>query len=114
MGIATAVDLVCVDESNRLCLVEQKCGFEGYHTRGTGKMRHELAAHDNSPFFQHQLQLALTVWMFQKTFALSVPQAVVMRVVDGGVHLHQLTPEFRQAAEAAARRLKAEASLDVK
>ena len=109
LGIATAIDLMCVDAAGRPCLVEQKCGFVGYNERSNGRMLFELATFDNSPQHQHQLQLALTTWLFFKTFGVRIRSAYVVRVVEGGVHFQELNQSFLDAAPSAIRRVAAAA-----
>lgn len=107
-GLATGVDLVAMDrKTGRLVLVELKCGFNGYNDRGTGPMRHELAGFMNSPRFQHQLQLAVTLELFVRTFGLAPQTAYVLCANDNGVAYHELEPAVKALAPAMVARLRA-------
>lgn len=101
----TAIDILCLDTRGDLCVVEQKCGFAGYHDAGNGYMLYEFSKYRNSPFYQHQMQLALTAWLFYTSFGLQLRRALVVRVVDEGVHLHELAQEFLDISPAAISRM---------
>jgi hypothetical protein len=83
---ATAADLICTDRDGHLFLFEIKCGFAGYYKRHTPyRMRKPLQAFDDSPYNQHQLQLLITVRMFEHTYARRLRGAAVLRATEAGV-----------------------------
>jgi hypothetical protein len=104
--LATAVDLVARDrKTDRVVLIELKCGFNNYMDTSTGRMKHELKAYPNSPRFQHQLQLAVTTELFVRTFGIRPKTAYVLTANDHGVAYHELEESFRRAAPAVMARV---------
>ncbi len=66
---ATAVDVVCMNKQGDHILVECKSGFTGYYTNCTKNMMcAPLDALTDCLANQHQIQLAATKEMYQKTF----------------------------------------------
>lgn len=93
--IGTAADLVCVDNANRLVVVEIKCGFaRGAHeaTNGT-RLRHPFGDYTDCPKNQHFLQLAATLSLFESTYCRRARGALV-RVDDAGVSISWLPDDF--------------------
>jgi hypothetical protein len=110
--IATAVDLVCVDQAHvnsinartPRILVELKCGFDTYHTVGTDYMNEPFEDLDDCPQNQHFLQLAFTRKLYQETFPAHedlVNEAYVCRVHRGGVDLYKLPQNIINLVERA-------------
>lgn len=86
--LATLVDAVFVDAQQRVVLVELKCGFEGYIDRSNGKMRGDFGELSNAPKNQHQIQLAFTRCMFERTFPeLGKVDALLVRMTESGAHV---------------------------
>ena len=107
-GFATAVDIVCINARNEMCIIEQKAGFEGYNHIGNGRMLHEFSGVSNAPMNQHQLQLALTTWLFFKTFGVQIKHAYIIQIVENGVFYHKLQDQFLRQAPVALRRMNRE------
>ena len=61
LRLATCVDLVVRDALGALLLIEIKTGYTGYYHRHTSSNMHKpFEDLNNSPYHQHQLQLAFT------------------------------------------------------
>ncbi len=86
--LATLVDGVFVDSGGRVVLVELKCGFEGYVDASTGFLGPPFQKFTNAPKNQHQLQLAFTRCMFEKTFPeFGGVDARIVRMTERGAHV---------------------------
>jgi hypothetical protein len=86
--LATLVDGVFLNAEGRVVLVELKCGFEGYVDRSTGAMRGPFCALSNAPVNQHQIQIAFTRCMFERTFPeFGKVDAIVVRMTETGAHV---------------------------
>lgn len=100
--LATLVDGVFVDERGRVVLVELKCGFEGYNDTSNGYMRSPFQKFTNAPKHQHQLQLAFTRCMFERTFPeFGRVDARIVRMTDRGAHVTKIDDDL----DATARRV---------
>jgi hypothetical protein len=86
--IATLVDMLCFDTTTkRMVVVEVKTGFRNYYHRGNAAMKAPFQAKSNAPYSQHQLQLALTKFLFMRTFRYADVHvdAAVLRVDEAGL-----------------------------
>ena len=102
VDLATLVDGVFVDERGRVVLVELKCGFEGYNDTSNGRMRPPFRKFTNAPKHQHQLQLAFTRCMFERTFPeFGRVDARIVRMTDRGAHVTRIDDDL----DATARRV---------
>lgn len=91
LDLATLVDGVFVNERGRVVLVELKCGFEGYNDTSNGRMRRPFQRFTNAPKYQHQLQLAFTRCMFERTFPeFGRVDARIVRMTDRGAHVTKI------------------------
>ena len=91
--IGTACDLVCVDACDAsVVVVEIKCGFDGYFDASCGGMLHEpgRAGCTDAPRFQHQVQLALTAALFERTYGLAPRRSYILRASADGVYFYKL------------------------
>lgn len=69
LGVATSVDLVCLDRDKKYVLIEIKSGYEtGYEDATEHTMNHPFQHRSDCEFHQHQLQLAGTRMLYQLTF----------------------------------------------
>lgn len=98
LRIGTAVDLICKDtQTNEYIVVELKCGFDRYYFHHTGKnMTRPFTNVQDSPYFQHQMQLAVTTWLY----AFRTPhklkcRSCVLRIHKTGVSHYPLRDDFR-------------------
>jgi hypothetical protein len=91
-GIATAVDVVCVDQMDRIVLIELKCGFKGYYFCCTDqRMKQPLHKRIDSLANQHQIQLAATRELYRATFPeRTLGECMVLRVEGSKVHCYPL------------------------
>ena len=95
IDLATLVDGVFVNERGRVVLVELKCGFEGYNDASNGRMRRPFQKFTNAPKNQHQLQLAFTRCMFERTFPeFGRVDARVVRMTERGAHVTRIDDEL--------------------
>lgn len=98
-NIATMVDGVFLNARGRVVLVELKCGFEGYVDRSTGNMRGVFASFSDAPKNQHQIQLAFTRCMFERTFPeLGTVDGIVVRMTETGAHVRSVDPDVDRVA----------------
>jgi hypothetical protein len=89
--IATLVDVVFVDKSGGVVVVELKTGFEGYNERSNARMKREFSSITNAPVNQHHMQLAFTHHMFEHTFPeFGSAAALLIRMTDTGAHVRSL------------------------
>lgn len=90
--IATAVDMVCYSTRSKcIVLCEIKCGWNGNaYQKASGRMHSTMADFDNSPSNQHQIQLALTHYLFGVTFGTSAHESYVVRAADNGIYFYKL------------------------
>jgi len=91
---ATAVDVVCINKAGEHILVECKSGFTGYYKCCTAKMmRAPLQCHTDSLANQHQLQLAATKEMYERTFPEHVVgECIILHVEGTKVSRYSLQP----------------------
>lgn len=62
--VGTRVDLVCLDATDRVILLELKTGYESYLDKSSGKMLSPFQETDASPKYINLMQLFFTKWMF--------------------------------------------------
>jgi hypothetical protein len=97
--LATLVDCVFLNAQNSIVLVELKCGFEGYVDRANADMRGDFKSLTNAPKNQHQIQLAFTSCMFERTFPeFGRVDALVVRMTDTGAHVRSVDSEVDRIA----------------
>lgn len=79
LRLGTGVDLLCVTQAGTPVIVEIKCGFDSVSYTGPTKRRLKkpLSMLDDSPYSQHQIQLLLTRFLFEKTTGLKQAGAEV-------------------------------------
>lgn len=77
-GLATAIDMVCVDEENRWHLVELKTGYANVFTEHCSTLTRVDRVMGDCPLNQAKIQLAITRHLFDKTF----PEVPI-----GGMHV---------------------------
>lgn len=66
--IATMVDVTCISKTDgAVVLIENKVGFSTYLHASTGRMHRPCDDRSNSPYNQHQMQLALTTHLHNMT-----------------------------------------------
>lgn len=65
--VATAVDVVCKDNSGNIVLLEVKLGYS-YNREGNAMMKHPYIHRRNSPLNQHYLQVLLTRELYRCTY----------------------------------------------
>lgn len=103
-GVATAVDQVwrsaSADDTTHspgVVLIELKCyGQRLYRESGGRQLRPPFADIANSMYWHHQLQLAMTVFLFEKTFpSIPVQQAFVLRIDPQTISKYPLLPVTR-------------------
>lgn len=92
LHLATACDIVCEDAQRRKIVVEVKTGFTYHIHKHTGhRMRNLSASVYDSPYNQHQLQLALTYAMYRHTFPThKTGPPVLLRIDPTGVNVVEL------------------------
>lgn len=90
VGIATMIDQIWRHESGYLVMIELKKWETLNYDIPTGQMKHPYEKARNSHRFQHQLQLAFGLAMFEKTFNFRVRACFVARVHSNGVRLYRL------------------------
>ena len=91
-GLATAIDLVCVDEEHKhLYLVETKTGYANVFTKGCGSLHHMEASISDCPLNQSKLQLAISSVLFEKTFdGVPVSGHYILNVSRTGTDLYHV------------------------
>ena len=105
-NLATLVDGVFLNRAKRVVLIELKCGFEGYNETSSGKMHAPFGAYSNAPCNQHQLQLAFTRCLFERTFPeFGKVGALLVRMTNTGAHVHTI----RECVDRVVRRIIANA-----
>ena len=92
LRIGTRVDVQCLDANGNNVIIENKTGFNGYYDQfGSHRMHHPYDLQTDSPHNQHQLQLLMTVELFQRTFThLTVVKAFVIRYHNQGSSIYPL------------------------
>jgi hypothetical protein len=97
--VATLIDAVFIDKNDRVVLVELKCGFEGYIDEYTGNMQGVFRSLTNAPKNQHQIQVAFSRCMFERTFPeLGPVDAIVVRMTTSGAHVSRVTSDVDKIA----------------
>jgi hypothetical protein len=98
--IGTAADVVCVDGSNRLVIVELKTGYSGgAHMASNNTLKPPFQEYSDAPMHQHFLQLAATLSLFESTYCKRA-RGLLQRVDDAGVTLIWLPDAFSLRAGA--------------
>jgi len=106
-NIATLVDAVFLDPKGRVVLVELKTGFEGYNETSTGLMHGAFSYMTNCPANQHQVQLAFTQMMFQRTFPeFGTVTALVVRMTSAGAHVRAIGSREKTAVRLAQKSMR--------
>lgn len=92
--IASAVDVMALDPTGGIIIIEVKCGFTGYYTACTKRrMNAPLQARTDCLANQHQIQLAATLELFRATFPdLKVKQSMIMHIEKSKVSCSALKP----------------------
>lgn len=89
-GVATKADVLCLDEKNRVVLVETKTGYYASWNRGckimSGPLHKPLS---DSPFNQSLIQLLFTKKMVE-AYGTRVDRAIVIKIDPDGVIMYPL------------------------
>ncbi len=67
-NLATRVDVVCEDHMKNSVLIENKTGYTTYYHDACGPMQTPCTRRNDSPYHQHQMQLAMTVLLYLQTY----------------------------------------------
>lgn len=102
MNITTKLDLLCLNtENHNLVNVQIKRGYNGYYEKHTKTpMSPPFSMLNDSPFYQHQLQILYEWLMMQHSFTGPkhvVMTAMVLRVDNDGVSSYPLTERMLTA-----------------
>lgn len=89
INVATRMDVLCMDNDSKTpgyVVLELKTGYLHYYDRHTGNtMPAPLEVLPDSPYNQHQLQVGMTRWLFEKTYPRSqVKNAFVVVLSSDG------------------------------
>ena len=91
LDVATKADLIGIDRSGRLVLIEWKCGMDNHFERGAAAMKGpKIEAFSDCPKNQAFLQLLFTKALMEGTFDMPVTRAYVVRVHQEGVTSYQI------------------------
>lgn len=93
LRIATKADLLCIDDKDRLVLIETKTGFLGSWNRASRPMQ-KMQGLSDSPRNQALTQLLFTKNMIEQTYGTTVDRAFVMRIDEDGVTPEALPSDF--------------------
>ena len=86
LNLATRVDLLCLDESKDIVLVEWKCGMDNYVNRGNKPMKGPLKeSYSNSPSNQAYLQLLFTKLIIEYTYDVRIKKSYIVRIFADGI-----------------------------
>lgn len=93
--LGTAVDVVAQRSddvtTNRVVLIEIKCGYDRYLYKYRGFMKHPFESLKDSPFYQFLVQTAFTEALFRVTYPnCRVVQSVVINITKTGVYYFEL------------------------
>lgn len=103
LNLATKADLICLDERNRIVLVETKTGYYASWDRACGRMRGPTVKPlSDSPRNQALVQLLFTKRMMERTYGTRVDRAYVIRVDPDGVTPYKLPPDIEASGDALA------------
>jgi hypothetical protein len=106
IGLATACDSIWRHRVlGLLILVELKKCETYYYTHETGMMEAPFEDQPNHTLNQHQLQLAFTKHLFEKTYNTRLDGAMVLRVHSKGVNHIPLVPWTTERMDAAVSRV---------
>ena len=94
--LGTACDLVCASPRGGYAIIEIKTGFEGGYLNHSGVMHGALHGVPDSAFAQHQLQLMLTMYLFNKTFGVRSLEGYIVRASREGVYVYPARKKFAQ------------------
>lgn len=99
-GAATKADLVCLDEHDRIVLIETKTGYYASWNRGCKLMRGPLCNPlSDSPCNQSLIQLLFTKKMME-SYGTRVDRALVVKIDPDGVTPYPLPRDIERSAPA--------------
>lgn len=95
---ATAIDMVLLNEQDKLVFLEFKTGYAGYFKAASGQMHGALSELDNSPYSQAHAQLMASVLLLAKSHGLKASELemYVVLVNDEMLSPHKINNEFLQ------------------
>jgi hypothetical protein len=96
-NLATAVDIVCVDENGTPVLIELKCSSDARYNQYSGNMQGAMQHKRNSLANQHVLQAQITRVLWEKTYHMFARSFVLQINSGGGAFLP--VPEDNAIAE---------------
>jgi hypothetical protein len=96
LGMGTRVDLICVDQSGSLVLLEFKTGYKKYFEGADGHMQRALSALSNTVKNQATLQIVVAALILQRKYGIPVRamQMAVMRIDDETIDLLRVPSSF--------------------
>ena len=119
--LGSAIDIMCLDETNALVLVELKCGFDKYRkvaavkNNVACKMRKPLQDRYDSTLNRHMLQLTVTYGLFMtetetlaelKKLGITRVRGLLLYAADHGAEFHVLSKKWRDSAADILNKLK--------
>ena len=106
-GLCTRLDILCHDEHGDHVLIEIKTGYVHYKHEASGHMNHPFQTLSDCPFHQHRVQVMLSAWLFEDTFATTRYTAELWYVDKKQVASYPVdcdVPDIKAAAYAALAR----------
>lgn len=91
LNIATAADMICMNESGELVLIEWKTGMDTYFKRGNGPMHGPLQGiYNNCPLNQAYIQLLFTKTLLESELSMCIKHAYVVQINSDGIERYTL------------------------
>lgn len=100
LGVATAIDMICLNSSGKLILIEWKCGMANYFQQGNNSMDGPLKNLNNCPLNQAYLQLLFTKAIFEKQHNISIEHSYVVQITKKKVVPYELPQSLIQQQNA--------------
>jgi hypothetical protein len=96
LGIGTSIDMVCVERSGDLVLLEFKTGYKDYFEKQDGFMRHSLSRLSNTIRNQATMQLTTSALILHRKYGVPLRRMhlFVMRVDEVAIDIVPVPPDF--------------------
>lgn len=97
LNVATAADMICMNESGELVVIEWKTGMDTYFKRGNDQMSGPLQGiYNNCPLNQAYIQLFFTKTLLESELSMRIKHAYVVQINSEGIVRYPLPTTITQ------------------
>jgi len=97
LNVATAADMICMNEAGELVVIEWKTGMDNYFKRGSNQMHGPMKGiYNNCPLNQAYVQLFFTKTLLESELSVKIKHAFVVQINSDGITRYPLPSTISQ------------------